>query len=596
VKKQILTIFFVCITIVLFTQQNVEINSAKRNISNHTSEEDYIKTCFFIADNYMDEELYDSSQIWLNKLNEKLPAKTNSLNNYLLTTRQAEVYYYNNLQQLGLQESKRGLEMAKVLKDSFLLADSYNFLGLFLMNMDSANKAISYFKEGILYAKELPYPEKYMSLTKPHHLYGNLAEAYYKIKDYNSALTNYTISKEKANAIKLERGVAVANFGIGEVYLAMLKPDSATLYYKNAIIISTVSKDVDVTLICYSGLAKSHYEKGNYSDADFTLKTGIVHLKQNPTINKFYSLLFLSDAYKIYKKQQNTLATIEVLELKSAIESQNVNGTNTQMQTILNAGMANEKKLLNLQIEEAERKQQLANTRLLMTFLGIGLMGIAFLVYRYFQRQKQKVYKIRQNISQDLHDDIGATLSSISIYGELAQHVWHTEPQKSMAMIEKMSIQSKDLMQRMNDIVWSLKTTDNNNEGFAKRILNYTQELLSVKDIYTTFQIEEQIAKRIVNPEVLKNLLLIAKEAINNIAKYSEATQVLISLKSDKDKLHFIIKDNGVGFDLKNEKMGNGLANMQKRAALLKGKLEIIAHAQEGVSIILKIPTVIIGY
>jgi signal transduction histidine kinase len=231
-------------------------------------------------------------------------------------------------------------------------------------------------------------------------------------------------------------------------------------------------------------------------------------------------------------------------------------------------------------------------------YLGtfIEIIIFSFAVSYKIREALLKVIAVRAQMARDLHDDIGATLSSISIYGELAQQVWDTEPQKSKSMIDKMSTQSKGLMQRMNDIVWSLKTTDNNNEDFAKRILNYTQELLSVKDIYTTLQIDEQLEKQLLNPEILKNVLLISKEAINNIAKYSKATQVVISLKSDADMIHLSIKDNGVGFDMEGVKKGNGLMNMQKRADLLNAQFHINSPINGGVSITLKIPTVTIGY
>ena len=169
--------------------QILPLDSAKQIFAQQQNNDSlYIKSCFFIADTYMDLEQYDSSQIWLNKIYKKLPAKKSSLFNYFLITRQAEVYYYNNLQQLGLQESFKGLRVAIDLNDSLLLADSYNFLGLFYMNIDSSKEAIPFYKNGLKFARQPPYPSHYFSLSKPHHLYGNMSEAYYKIKIYDKAL------------------------------------------------------------------------------------------------------------------------------------------------------------------------------------------------------------------------------------------------------------------------------------------------------------------------------------------------------------------------------------------------------------------------
>ena len=101
----------------------------------------YVSHCFTIADNYMEIDHYDSAQLWLNRIAEKLPLKQPSVANYFLSTRQAEVYYYNGLQRLGLQESQRSLSIAQSLHDSLLLADSYNFIGLFYINLDSTMQA-----------------------------------------------------------------------------------------------------------------------------------------------------------------------------------------------------------------------------------------------------------------------------------------------------------------------------------------------------------------------------------------------------------------------------------------------------------------------
>jgi signal transduction histidine kinase len=584
-----LSILFLSLFCITVHAQSV-IDSAKKSLTKQAAFDKKISTYFFIADEFMNIDQYDSSQVWLNILNEALPAKVNSLNNYLLTTRQAEVYYYNNLPQLGLEESKRGLDMANALKDSFLLADSYNFLGLFLMNMDSVNAAVSSFKEGIKFLSHLPYTEKYISLTRPHHLYGNLAEAYYKAELYDSAVTCYLISKQKAKEINLLRGVAVADFGIAEVLAATNKLDSASLFYKKAIEIAIKSTDLDVLLVAKGGLAKAYQLKANKTLADLELQNGIDLLKANPNINKFYALIFLKEAYSIYKRQNNILATIEVLELKSTIETKNVNGANAQMQNIVKAGLAKEKRILGLQVQEAEQKQQLANSRLFLTLAGIGLLAIIFFVYRYFQQQKQKVYKIRQNISQDLHDEIGASLSSLQIYSTLAENSLKDNPQKTSEMLQKISVQSKQAMENMNDIVWSMNTNDANVLSLEAKIKNYSVELLSNNNIEFDCKVDATVEQNLKNIKAKRNILLIIREALNNISKYSKASKASLVAQLDGNCLVLGISDNGIGFDGNSSKKGNGMGNMQKRAQELGGSFALITANKEGATINVSIP------
>jgi signal transduction histidine kinase len=563
------------------------------------NEEKSINKYFFIADNYMDMEQYDSAQLWLNKIHEKLPAKENSLNNYFLISRQAEVYYYNNLQQLGLQESMRGLEMAKSLNDSLLLADSYNFSGLFLLNMDSVENAVNFFLKGIPFAKQPPFPVKYQSLSKPHHLYGNLAEAFFKLKQYKNAAECYTISRQMATAIGASRGIALAYFGLAEVYFNTQKTDSAVSYYSKAISTADIyntTSDLDVALICFGGLGKCYFENNALPEANKTIKTGLDLLKLNPNLNKFYALIFLNTAYEIFKKQEFVAATIEVLELKMEIEKSNIDGSNKQIQTILKAGVANEKEVLNLQVQDAKRKQELANTRLILALVGFAFAIIAFLVYRYYQKQKIAVYKMRQKISQDLHDDIGSSLSSIQIFSELANIHWDTKPMETKLNVSKIAAISKDLMQQISDIVWSMKPPTEEKNFLTARIKNYAADFLTPLQINCTFNIDERLVQKITNPHIRRSILLIIKEAINNVAKYSKAKNCTISFAEENRFLLLFIKDDGVGFNTTGIKQGNGLYNIQSRCKQLGGNCTINTNPGEGVWVNCYLPATIFSH
>jgi signal transduction histidine kinase len=572
-------------------QQLSQIDSAKKSFYFLNIEEKaFIKTCFFIADNYMDIEQYDSAQVWLNKIHLKLPTKSISLSNYFLTTRQAEVYYYNNLQQLGLQESLRGLEMAKALNDSLLLADSYNFLGLFYMNIDSANKSISFFKEGIKFTKQPPYPTNYLSLTKPHHLYGNLSEAYYKLKIYDSALIQNKKSLAKANEINWQRGIAVAHKSMGDIFIALKNMDSAIHYFTKGIDISKAALEIDVQLLCYSGLAQCFEMKNNYALAKQTLDNGFILLNEKPMINRFFALQFLTNAINIYKKHIDNIPLISALELKSEMETINVKGSNTQIQTILNAGLANEKRILNLEVDDAKQKQKLANSRLVIAIIAFALISIGFLVYRYYQNQKLAISKIRHTISQDLHDDIGASLSSLQIYGAVAEKTFKTNPEKAIEMLHKISTQSKTVMENMNDIVWSMNVNNATATSLEAKVKNYSVELLSDNNINFDCSIDASIEPMLKSITAKRNILLIIREAMNNIAKYSKAMDASLQINIIDKNVEINITDNGVGFDINNGKKGNGLWNMMQRAKELNGQLVINTDYNNGTTIFIQIP------
>ena len=202
----------------------------------------------------------------------------------------------------------------------------------------------------------------------------------------------------------------------------------------------------------------------------------------------------------------------------------------------------------------------------------------------------------RERITADLHDDVGATLSSLHIYGDLAGQALDKKPAESKAMIEKITQQSKALMLRMNDIVWSLKEADTDSGDFILRVKNYCQEFLSNKGIAVTYQVDEALSASIVNPLARKNLLLIVKEAVNNVAKYSQASSVSCMLCEQTNYLMLSISDNGVGFNGAAAKAGNGLSNMALRCKQLGGTFNLSSENGKGTIITCIVPIAIISH
>jgi signal transduction histidine kinase len=202
----------------------------------------------------------------------------------------------------------------------------------------------------------------------------------------------------------------------------------------------------------------------------------------------------------------------------------------------------------------------------------------------------------RNRISADLHDDIGATLSSMHIYGDLASSLWESQPEESKEMVGKISRQSKDLMERMSDIVWSLRPPGEENSLITTRLRNYTHELLGGKNIAVILEIDELLAEKIINPMARKNILLIVKESVNNIAKYSEATQAGIAFVEHEHTMELRISDNGTGFKNTGTRNGNGMGNMEQRCKQMGGYCNIESSPGKGVLIRCFFPLAIISH
>lgn len=536
----------------------------------------FLSIAFAKTNVYMDKEQYDSAQEWLNKIHDLLPYLAPSVFNYALLSRQAEVYYYNNLPQLGLQQARRGLQIAEALNDSALKADSYNFLGLFYMGLDSNRTAINYFNAGIKIS-----PVNYKSLdnlpfTHSYHLLGNLSESYEKLGIYDSALLFVKQSLKKSLKANEQRAIALAYVSTGRLYSKLNNYDSAVLNFEKGNVYARESGDIDVELLGKAGMASCQFLNKQKGKASNILYDGLSLLYKYPNVNSYFSLQFLQDAARIFLSLNDAKAYASALELTAKIQKNNILKYNRQTEAILNAGVKNETQLLQLEVNNVTQKQQLTSTRLSIVILTILIGLIGFFVYRYYTKQKLRVAVLRNKISQDLHDEVGATLSGIALYGHLLKNqITNKQADKVDESIQIIQNSAGEMVTKLNDIVWSVNPGNDSLEALIQKIKDFTLQLAVLKNIDVDITVDKTIAAKKLGMDQRKNIYLICKEAINNALKYSEAKNISLNAFTKNAFTYFIINDNGKGFNITSVKRGNGLNNMQQRAAELKGQLTI---------------------
>lgn len=210
-----------------------------------------------------------------------------------------------------------------------------------------------------------------------------------------------------------------------------------------------------------------------------------------------------------------------------------------------------------------------------------------YLIYRYRLKQIQKVHQTQLRISRDLHDDIGGTLTSISILSNLALEANDTTQQKTF--LEKIKNDSSEVLNNVRDIIWSLNDTQHSAEYVIIRLKEQTQLLLSSREVAVTWNISNFENIQLLSSNQLRSLYLILKEIITNTAKYSKSTEVTVTMNASKTSVEISVTDNGVGFNT--EKVtGNGLNNIQKRINQLSGSCIINSNIGEGTQIMIHIP------
>lgn len=242
-----------------------------------------------------------------------------------------------------------------------------------------------------------------------------------------------------------------------------------------------------------------------------------------------------------------------------------------------------------------------------LLFIRLGVLGDMFflllvILKKWHLQEKQlavekisaqlNVEKLRNRLSMELHDDLGATLSGISMYGHLArkqlQNGHFEGVQNSLTVIQD---SATEMVNKLNDIVWFTNPAQDGLSELIQYMEEYAIKMAATKNMSVKVHITEAIEQQQLTMEQRRNVYLFCKEAINNAVKYSEGSLLELSIRKDGHLLEFSVKDNGIGFDPKNIKRGNGLNNLQQRAGEIGATFFIQAAKGEGctVSLHLKI-------
>ena len=243
----------------------------------------------------------------------------------------------------------------------------------------------------------------------------------------------------------------------------------------------------------------------------------------------------------------------------------------------------------------------IASVVVLFLFLNLGLLYKSKLVQNQnilLEVQKQsELSQQRAMISADLHDDIGASLSSIQLNATMVQRSLQKDPPKAGLTLQRMVNDLKSVIENMGDIIWAINPGQKGYKLISSQIKDFYFDLLDEYEIQCIYDIDKELEVQITNIVARKNLLLIAKESINNILKHAHSTKIIVSLKEHQNQILLSIQDNGIGMPYpENAYSGNGLRNMKFRTELIQGTLTINSEVGIGTTISCLVPLTSIRY
>lgn len=231
-----------------------------------------------------------------------------------------------------------------------------------------------------------------------------------------------------------------------------------------------------------------------------------------------------------------------------------------------------------------------------MNYIVLGVIlifsiGVLLIIWNKNQSKKyKKLINIRNSIARDLHDDVGATLSSISFYTDAAkQRISQNKPDEALAILEEMGESARNTIENMSDIVWMVNPKNDSFENLFQKIEDYARKMASSNAIEVEYiNTIDHLSK--IDLIKRRDIYLICKESINNAVKYAQASKLLVQLSKEQQQFVVLVKDNGTGFDTELVKKGSGLLNLQVRANALGAHISINSTPTIGTEIKLVVP------
>lgn len=207
--------------------------------------------------------------------------------------------------------------------------------------------------------------------------------------------------------------------------------------------------------------------------------------------------------------------------------------------------------------------------------------GIIYSGYRVRLNTILREQRIRDGIARDLHDELSSTLSSINFFADAidSKKLDKKDTFRFLSLIQRSSREAKE---KITDIVWVIHSDNDDWENLLLRCKRFAADLLDSRGIKHTFEHQGAFSgKPSINER--KNIWLIFREILTNIARHSEAKRVTIRLNLDGGRLLLFVEDDGNGFNPEEiQEDGNGVQNIKERAEQINGKASLQIKKGEG--------------
>ena len=493
------------------------------------------------------------------------------------------IYHQVGEYRQALRYYQQALKISKRFKGRDLL--TLSSIGDAYENMNQLDSALLYQRQAYAMLKDLPRGTLHSLIsTRFGFLQSRLGNNSEALRLYQDAMRNAFRIGDMLNQCRIQ-------FRMAEFYHQQHQPDSSLRYAHLAFI---TSQQVAHKLTEHNAsnlLLKLFQENGNI-DSAFHYQQVAMAAKDSlygPEKFKKLQLLTLTEQQRQHQMRQEQARSQDRFQRIGLLSALGVFLLIALLLWRYNRQQERANRVLNQKNVQIETQRKTLETTLSeLRTTQTQLLQKEKIASLY--EQQLKIQQVRNKIASELHDDIGSTLSSIYLFSEVAKKEINQDSIQALPMLEKIENSSQQMIQSMSDIVWAIQPKNDDTANLVEKILSFANELLRARNISFRFEYPDQFLSVPITMEVRRNIYLIFKEALNNTAKHSGATQVDMEVALEEKSIRIGIRDNGLGFNNHSPSRGNGLQNLYSRAEEIGGHLRIDTQPGQGTGIYLQYP------
>jgi len=464
----------------------------------------------------------------------------------------------------SVEYMRRGLTILSGFAGSIEQANAFNNYGLIKLAKKEPDSALYFINRSLNIKESL---NDTLGIAYSHSYTANV---YMETEQFQKAINTLDKAIEIRNTINDKSGISIDLVNAGMSYMTLGELEKALEYLKRSLLLAYETENLGLASFAFNTISNTFEQQGRYDSA-------LVYYK---SFNSF------SDSLDEAKYNER----IAELEVQFRTEE-------------------NEKELAQKETELTQEQLKVKRRNWTTGIFGILFLSISFISILFIRQQKikrenlikekdlklklasaeleNKIHQEKERISRDLHDNVGSQITNLITGIEISNmHIAKGQQEQAGVLLKNLDEDARNTMTDLRETIWLLDKEKVRYQDFEKHLKAYIQrqeryfENLEVKVL-------SKIQKDFVlDPSLSLNLMRIIQEALNNARKYSEASEILISLISNEKQISIVIKDNGKGMDLNKEwNKGNGLKNMRSRAKEMDAEFDIISSLQKGTEI-----------